>query len=472
MALETSILRRTFAGFLAISLLAVIGSGRKLEPKHPGTRGAFAWSELDERPDERHTQALPAFAAWHHAALPEIGRRLMAREGAGHQLLQNLKRFAPRLASLGSDVETRRLQAARFAQLMGERAFLLIPELIQATRTTRRSETREVLAKIWMNMGSNSIPSLALLALDVDPAIRAEALQILGTLLPATDCAESTRVDLAVLVTGQLSAVEIPVVLAATRALSAMTHTASPAVPMLLQHLGHGSSVVRVAAASALGRIANRDSACVVPLTRLLADGSDDVRSAAASALAQFGRLAGPAVPQLLRTWHTGPIEVALPAVQALGRIGPEAASAVPDLALVLGQAGGSAVIRSSAAAALGRIARHPDLAVPALTEATRDADPGVRESALRALAAFGADAGPAVPALIAALADGSESTRILAAEALGRIGPGARSALPFLEAARNNNQSVMSGPVLAAVACIESSGVDQRTVAHGESSP
>jgi hypothetical protein len=472
MTLQTSILRRTSAGFLAIALLAAGGSGSKSEPQHHGAPLSFWWEEFDKGPEERHPETVSALLALQRAALPEMGRRLVARESAGHRLLKHLQRLSPRLASSRSDLETRRLRAAQLAEVLGERASALNPELIQAFRMTRLSATREVLGKRWMLMGCNGIPALGLLAQDPDPAIRAEALHWLGTLLAPGQCPESTRSDLAVLVTCQLSSIEIPVLLAATRALRALADDASPAVPMLLKHLTHADPALRGAAAAALGHIANRDIACVGPLTRLLSDSEDDVRSASATALAQFGSLAEPAVPQLVGTWNIGPPAVALPAIHALGRIGSSAAAAVPHLALALGATGGSSMMRSSVAAALGRIAQHPALAVPALMAATRDPDQGIRESAIRALAAFGPDAEPAVPALIAALAEGSEPGRILAAEALGRIGPGARSAVPFLEAARNNNQSVMSAPVLAAVARIERSASDQPGGAYGESSP
>jgi HEAT repeat protein len=472
MTLQTSILRRTFAGLVAIALFAAGGSGPKSEPQHHGAPLSFWWEESDKGPEECAPETVPALLALHRDALPELGRRLVARETTGHRLLKHLQRLSPGLPSSGSDLETRRLRAAQLAALLGEQASSRTPELIQAFRMTRRSETREVLGQRWMRMGNNGIPALGVLAQDPNPAVRAEALHWLGTLLSACHCPESMRTDLAILVTCQLSASEIPVVLAAVRALSELADDGSPAVPMLLRHLTHATSAVRAAAAKALGRIANRDVTCVGPLIRLLTDPVDDVRSASAIALAQFGPLAGPAVPQLVETWNIGPTAVALPAIHALGRIGPGSATAVPDLALVLGARDGSSVMRSSVAAALGRIAQRPALAVPALMAATRDPDSGIRESAIRALAAFGPDAEPAVPALIAALAEGSEPDRILAAEALGSIGPGARSAVPFLEAARNNNQSVMSGPVLSAVARIVRSGSVQPGAVYGESSP
>ena len=71
-------------------------------------------------------------------------------------------------------------------------------------------------------------------------------------------------------------------------------------------------------------------------------------------------------------------------------------------------------------------------------------------------MAAFAQDAAaPAVPGLIEALRDPLESVRIGAAEALGAIGPAAVEAIPHLQAARNNNQSVMSWPVQEALARI-----------------
>jgi len=472
MTLETSILRRTAFGFLSVFAVAMVVFLAEREPQTLGHPLSFWLSQLDGTAASRHPETDAALTSLRHVAWPELRRRLIAREGFGHQFLARLRRLSPRFAPSTANVEAHRLQVVQFAETLGEQASPLIPELSQAFRITRRSETREAIGKAWIQMGSAAVPAIGVLVVDPDPTVRVDALHAFASVLAESDPTVSARSDLAVLFTSQLSVAEIPVVLAATRALTLLAADATLAVPILVQHLTHPIPAVREATAVALGRIANRDAVCVGPLTKSLSDPVDGVRSASANALAQFGPLAAPVVPQLVDAWNVGPAPVALAAIHALGRIGPRAASAVPELASELVQASQSSILRSSAATALGRIARQPNVAVPALIEATGDADPGIRQSAVRALAAFGPEAEAAVPALIAVLTESSESIRILAAEALGRIGPGARSAVPFLEAARNNNQSVMSSPVLVAVARIQGSASTSPTAGLGESSP
>ena len=92
------------------------------------------------------------------------------------------------------------------------------------------------------------------------------------------------------------------------------------------------------------------------------------------------------------------------------------------------------AVVRQESQAvasdALGRIGPP---AVPALSMALQDGDPGVRIEACRALAYMGAGAKDAVPQLTALLNDQEESVRQEAARTLGQIGSPAQPAIPEL---------------------------------------
>jgi HEAT repeat protein len=82
--------------------------------------------------------------------------------------------------------------------------------------------------------------------------------------------------------------------------------------------------------------------------------------------------------------------------------------------------------------------------AMPALIQATADADADVRAWAAHALAEIGPGAQPAIPALIRLLSDKEEGPRNTSCLALGKIGPAAKEALPALrEALQDSSRDV-----------------------------
>jgi hypothetical protein len=85
-------------------------------------------------------------------------------------------------------------------------------------------------------------------------------------------------------------------------AAAALGRIGRPAVPSLVQALGHRDSEVRMQAALVLARIGPDAFDAVPELTALLDDESEGVRKAAARALGQIGPAAGSAVPALMRT--------------------------------------------------------------------------------------------------------------------------------------------------------------------------
>jgi HEAT repeat protein len=472
MTLETSTLRRTVFGFLAVSVFAWLVAWRDPEPLHLGLPLHFWLGQFETAPDSRHPATDSAMMALSESLWPELRQRLTARERLSHRVLLRLQRLTPRVAAPHSPIETRRRLAVQIARNLNPQLAPILPELLQAFRLTRDQETRDTIGRSWIELGAQALPSLSVLVLDPDPVVRAEAIHILGSVLMKMPTDEPGSSHLAVGLASTLLADEDAVVLATLRALSYLGAHATPMTPVLIERLAHNNPEIRVAAASALGQIARKNDRCVVPLARCLTDPVPEVRAAAATALAQTGPLAVPGIPQLANALEEGPASVTVAAVHALGRIGPEANSTVPRLAARLHPGTNPSIVRSSAATALGRISRCPERAVPALIQALEDPDENVRQSAMRALAAFGPHAKTAVPALIRALAHASESIRILATEALGSIGPGARPAVPFLHAARNNNQSVMTSPVLAAVARIDVMEDTLPAVGFGETSP
>ncbi|MGE3313088.1 MAG: HEAT repeat domain-containing protein [Limisphaerales bacterium] len=418
-------------------------------------------AQLDKSADSRHPATLEALTSLGARAAPELRRRLIARNTPTHQILNRIVGLGPNGDRPRNRLEERRRSAAEAVEVLGFDASQLAPELAQGFRLASDPDTREAIRRAWVRLGAGSLPSILVLALDPDPGIRARSIPTLVRLLsdPAIQL-PFARSDLAVLLASQLVAPEVPVVLGATHVLDCLAKDAESARPALTRNLSHPDPAIRVATAAALGRIGPGPSPddATRALARGLGDPVDDVQAASARALAAWGAAAAGAVPDLVHSLAGSADPGSLAAIHALGRIGPEAGAAVPDLAKWLVRGTDRPIFRSSAATALGRIARDPDIAVPALVRGLEDSDEEVRQCAIRAIARFGPRAAPAVEALRRALVDSAESVRILAAESLAAIGPEARGAIPSLLAARNNNPSVMSGPVGMAVARIESS--------------
>jgi HEAT repeat protein len=166
-------------------------------------------------------------------------------------------------------------------------------------------------------------------------------------------------------------------------------------------------------------------------------------------------------------------------AIDLLGSCGGHGKAAAPLLTQSLDGredvGGDGAVVRISAAAALGRITPPPDIAVPALVRATKDPCAMVRLNAIRSLGQIGPSAGESVPLLIdiikgAAVGDLSKTpfsdpglaSAILAIDALGRIAPGDIEAIKVLE-------SLTSNPVLGATAQSALARVKRPEAVHRE---
>jgi len=458
MTLATSILRRGFCALtLGCGLVALLWS--------PAARTGIAgddchsWlAKLDRESPSPAPETVAALATLDPAPLPGIRWRLVCREAWAHRL----RRLAARWAPGGSppdphEVETTRLGAARFVETLGNRAGAYLPDLAEALRVTGNGAAREVVLNILRSLGDDAIPTCCALALDGDGRVRAGALGVLADLAPGMpEKGRGRRVDIAAICAASLTSNDEAVLLASIGALARLGESANLAVDTVLPHLDHPNREVRGAAAAFLGRFPEACERSLRPLIRTLDDAEPAVQTAAATAVGRFGDHAAEAVPALARLLETGSTQVAVAAAHALGRVGPPAASSVRVIASRLRGEGAPLVIRSSAATALGRIARVPEIAVPALTGVVRHPEPYLSGSAIRALTCFGEDASGAIPELVEALHDPHESVRVLAAGALGAIGPAAAAAIPALQAARNNNQSVMSLPVIAAVARID----------------
>jgi HEAT repeat protein len=226
------------------------------------------------------------------------------------------------------------------------------------------------------------------------------------------------------------------------------------AVPACIRALKHRQWHVRAGAAHALSLYGPAARDAVPALADAVCDGDDTVRRLAVDALAGIGADAMTAVPYISQRLADERIGTRIAAAYALARIDPADAAAVEILIEGLryvdvpfrealqrfwgaewqkyvgntmeirtrdGQRimNHEAVVRESAALALGQVGPLARRAIPALTAALGDEHGGVRHNAADALGQMGPAARPAVPALVEALASGDAAAEF----ALGRIG-------------------------------------------------
>ena len=138
------------------------------------------------------------------------------------------------------------------------------------------------------------------------------------------------------------------------KAVRALGHFDSAAVPALTEALRDVSVQVRVAAAWTLGELSPAAKGAVPALARSLGDLDARVRQTAAWALGEFGPAAEGAIPELIRALMDSNAVVRASAAQALGALGP----AAKDASAALAQAayGGHSYVGGNAANALRAI--------------------------------------------------------------------------------------------------------------------
>jgi outer membrane protein assembly factor BamB len=177
-----------------------------------------------------------------------------------------------------------------------------------------------------------------------------------------------------------------------------------PAIPLLVDLLGHDRASIRRGAINELIDLAPHTERIQPALRRALSDKDSVVAGDAARALGALGDRASPSVGALVESLaHRDPY-VRVYAAEALASIGSKAAKATNALVGALG-----------------------------------DPIPGVRWAACEALGSIGPPAQSAVPQLIKALQDEFLYVRIFAAGALGSIGPKTQSAREALKVATND---------------------------------
>ena len=202
------------------------------------------------------------------------------------------------------------------------------------------------------------------------------------------------------------------------------------------------------------------------------------------------------AIPALIATLGEADAVMRRSAAYALGRIGPAVAEVVPALiaalqdakegvgrsvARALGRIGPAATrdlitalqegevdVRRYAAYAIGIIGPASTEAIPALIIALGDAEAVVRGSSATALSKIGPAGTGAVPALIATLKDEEVYVREAAAYALGDIGPAATEAIPALITALGAAETVVRGSSATALGKIGRAAIPNLITALG----
>lgn len=208
------------------------------------------------------------------------------------------------------------------------------------------------------------------------------------------------------------------------RALTAIQSDRPATSAALAKLLADKSPAVRAHAAYGLGRIGTADEATLQQITSLLTDPSPDVRRASIGAMRRLSPKPNAMIPLVVKVLEDAEPSVVLPALHSLAEAGK-------DVVPALIEAMRKPKARYWSCLVLAEIGPEAAAAVPALTEALKDEDPGCRLQAAVALGEIGPAAKAAVPALIAALEEKERSVNYGAAFALGRIGdPQAAAAL------------------------------------------
>ncbi|MBL9136967.1 MAG: HEAT repeat domain-containing protein [Verrucomicrobiales bacterium] len=452
---------RRFGGPILIILLLIgaFPTGPKQLPPVYADMPANYWiSQLDLPSGTRHPRTLEALSAIHKHCLYELESRLKSFDSRLRNLMIRVSSFFPRgrVAFPKPDLDLRRQAAAEVVAACGSEAAVLADPLVTGLQVARSPNTVEAIENALLTLGPAAIRPLSALSLGADEPSRARALHALSRIIPRHSLSGESQRDLATVAASQAGSHFPELALAAYELLTALTTNASHVLPSVLPGLEHPSPLVRTATARFIGQLAREPGLCVPPLTgRVQRDADEATRTAAAQSLGRFGSHAAAAVDALVNCIQSHSTATALAAIQSLGRIGAPAATAVDALAASLRDP--RSEVRAGSAVALGRIGLTSPAVIQGLSDRLSDDDDYVRLSAVRSLTAFGPGAEPAVDALIRALSDPVESIRVSATDALGAIGPTAARARPHLQAARNNNQSVMSQPVLAALHRIDS---------------
>lgn len=451
--LRTSPIRLILGGLAGVALVWTIV--RSDQPRLAGRPISFWISQLDHPKEARHIEVNAVLASRPDLSLPELRQLLGAKDGAIRRTLLRIREAHPSFPLRLISADIPRAGAAEVLLGFQDRARPATADLVEALRLSRRPATIEAVQDTLVQLRTTKPGDLLPLLHEPSSELRERGIHALGLMHSLRPFSFTERRAVADVTSRQLADPDCDLVMAATRLLLAMGPGFEESLPGLINNLRRPEAGIRQASAEALGALGSVSAGvCVAALEDHIQDPVTEVRVAVITALGRFGSNAIPVVSALATMSTAAEVRVAVASANSLARIGKGADAAVPSLIAGLEQP--RPILRAASAAALGRIGAEPERAVPALGRLLQDDDPYVRQNAVRSLAAFGPDALPAMSALIGALRDPLESVRVEAASALGQLGSGARAAIPYLQSARNNNQSVMTRPVLAAIRAIE----------------
>ncbi|MDB6109621.1 MAG: domain protein repeat-containing protein [Pedosphaera sp.] len=206
--------------------------------------------------------------------------------------------------------------------------------------------------------------------------------------------------------------------------------SATIAIPALLRTLRDTNASVRMNATAALnhflpGMGEERDQILPGSLATIHVS-NPSVRNNATIGLQYFTDRTNVVVPVLLQALQDLDSDVRRGAAYSLYRLDPTGAAEAGVIALLSDyfSAPDGRVNRGSAERVLAKIAKKPELFVPALIELLPDQDFCVRSAAADMLGQFGGQARRAVPALRQAMNDTNEMVRVAATNALKQIDP------------------------------------------------
>jgi HEAT repeat protein len=208
-----------------------------------------------------------------------------------------------------------------------------------------------------------------------------------------------------------------------------MGPVAKAAAPALAEKLKDPRPAIRREAVLALGAIGEAAMPAVPQIVALLKD--ENAQGAATFVLGEIGKIPADAEPQIRANAKSDDKSLSTVSLWALARVHPEdkelRRQATERIADNLKDK--DPMVRVVAARALAALPPAPEITIPILEKALKDADPTTMRYALDALATIGA---PAVPKLVAVLEQQKE-LRVAVAYTLGQMGPDAAPAAPAL---------------------------------------
>jgi HEAT repeat protein len=243
----------------------------------------------------------------------------------------------------------------------------------------------------------------------------------------------------------------------AGRSLARYGEAAALAVPVIIRLLRTEDRNLRREAAKTLGEFGPSAGVAIAALLVALDDEVDHVREATEKALNAVSPIKSETADEAFEALRRGDVSQRRAAVCDLVRPGSAAQEEVDTNALVEALRGTlsdpAPNVRATAAAALGRLGRPADAAIPSLLAAMKDEAPGFRVLSATALGRVAPGHREAIEALCLALTeDLNVNVRNAAAAGLGSMGPKAAAAAPAMIRVMNDRDGTVRVHVIVAL--------------------